>query len=116
MAPFSQLLPGVRCLRSSHVFPLHHPFSNRTSASNSPSPIPRTLLSELFYFSFGTPERVPLALARYHGEAIRLYGVLETVLERKEWLVGGKMTIADVAFTTYVVLLRTISSVLTLVI
>ncbi len=31
-----------------------------------------------------------------------MLGVLETVLSKQEWLVGGKLTVADISFITYV--------------
>ncbi|KAI0372096.1 glutathione S-transferase C-terminal-like protein [Pilatotrama ljubarskyi] len=43
-------------------------------------------------------ERVPSAIERYQKEILRVFGVLDNVLSKQEWLVGGKMTIADLAF------------------
>ncbi|KAI0659287.1 glutathione S-transferase C-terminal-like protein [Cubamyces menziesii] len=38
----------------------------------------------------------------YFGQgAIRVIGVLENVLSKQEWLVGGKMTIADLSFVPW---------------
>lgn len=46
------------------------------------------------------PEKVPSAIERYSKEIVRVLGVLEGVLSKQEWLVGGKCTIADIAFIT----------------
>ncbi|KAI0821215.1 glutathione transferase Ure2p5 [Irpex lacteus] len=35
---------------------------------------------------------------RYQKEILRVLGVLEEVLSKQEWLVGGKCTVADIAF------------------
>ncbi|TFY68543.1 hypothetical protein EVJ58_g946 [Rhodofomes roseus] len=42
------------------------------------------------WFSKFHPEKVPSAVERYQKEAIRVLGVLESVLAKQEWLVGGK--------------------------
>ncbi|KAK3303771.1 glutathione S-transferase [Chaetomium strumarium] len=48
------------------------------------------------------PEKVPSAIDRYDNEIRRVLGVLEKVLAEKptakQWLVGDKMTFADMAF------------------
>jgi glutathione S-transferase len=60
---------------------------------------------QLNHFNRFAPEKVPYAQKRYHDETLRLYGVLESQLERQEeshkspYLVGDKLTIADI--TTY---------------
>ena len=46
------------------------------------------------------PEKVPSAIERYQKETRRVLGVLEGVLSKQEWLVGGKFTVADVSFVT----------------
>lgn len=38
---------------------------------------------------------------RYQNEARRVLGVLESVLSKQDYLVGGKVTIADIAFVPY---------------
>jgi glutathione S-transferase len=43
-------------------------------------------------------EKLPSALERYEKEVIRVFGVLETLLSDKEWLVGNKFTIVDLSF------------------
>ncbi|KAF3404185.1 Glutathione S-transferase 2 [Talaromyces pinophilus] len=46
-------------------------------------------------------EKVPSAIERYRNEALRILRVLNTALERKIWLVGGKCTFADLAFVPW---------------
>lgn len=41
---------------------------------------------------------MPVVVERYQKEILRVFGVLESVLSKQEWLVGGKCTIADLAF------------------
>ncbi|KAI0746935.1 glutathione S-transferase C-terminal-like protein [Daedaleopsis nitida] len=50
------------------------------------------------------PDRLPSAVERYHKEIQRVLGVLENVLSKQEWLVGGKATIADISFIRYATL------------
>ncbi|OCH84432.1 glutathione S-transferase [Obba rivulosa] len=47
------------------------------------------------------PEKFPSAAERYQKETYRVLGVLESVLSKQEWLVGGKTTIADIAFVPW---------------
>ena len=47
-------------------------------------------------------EKIPSAIERYQKEIIRVLGVLESVLSKQEYLVGNKLTIADLSFITYV--------------
>lgn len=47
------------------------------------------------------PERVQSAIDRYMNEVKRVLGVLDRALEGKEWLVGDKMTFADLAWVPY---------------
>ena len=47
------------------------------------------------------PERVPSAIDRYQKEILRVFGVLDSVLSKQEWLVGGKLTVADLSFIPY---------------
>ena len=42
--------------------------------------------------------KVPAAIERYNAQVARILGVLNTVLENKEWLVGDKCTYADLSF------------------
>ena len=49
------------------------------------------------------PEKIDYAIKRYQNETRRLYSVLETRLkENGDWLVGDKMTIADIAIYPWV--------------
>jgi glutathione S-transferase len=48
------------------------------------------------------PEKVPSAIERYQKEMLRVLGVLESVLSKQPWLVGDKMTVADLSFVPYV--------------
>ncbi|PNS19145.1 Elongation factor 1-gamma 1 [Sphaceloma murrayae] len=47
-------------------------------------------------------ERIPYPTQRYVGETERLYGVLDKQLEGKEYLVGDKYSIADIANFSWV--------------
>ncbi|GBE89061.1 glutathione S-transferase C-terminal-like protein [Sparassis latifolia] len=53
------------------------------------------------WFSLYHPEKVPSAVERYQKEAVRVLGVLESVLSKQEWLVGGKCTVADLSFVPW---------------
>ncbi|KAI0731869.1 thioredoxin-like protein [Fomitopsis betulina] len=44
----------------------------------------------------------PEKFAMYTNEVLRVLGVLEGVLSKRDWLVGGKYTIADISFVPYV--------------
>ena len=48
------------------------------------------------------PEKIPSARERYKNEILRVLGVLEDVLSKQEWLVAGKLTVADISFVPYV--------------
>ncbi|VUC26887.1 unnamed protein product [Clonostachys rosea] len=47
------------------------------------------------------PEDVPSAKERYLKEIVRVIGVLDRSLKGKEFLVGGKVTYADLAFVSW---------------
>ncbi|KAI1808961.1 glutathione transferase [Daldinia bambusicola] len=47
------------------------------------------------------PEKLPSAIERYQNEMKRVTSVLEGHLQGREWLVGDKITIADLAWTPY---------------
>lgn len=47
-------------------------------------------------------ERIPYPTQRYVGETERLYGVLDNELKDKDYLVGGKYSIADIANFSWV--------------
>jgi glutathione S-transferase len=47
------------------------------------------------------PEKVQSAVDRYNNEIRRVLGVLDSVLSKQEYLVGGKVTIADLSFVPW---------------
>jgi len=47
------------------------------------------------------PDKVQSVIERYQNEIIRVFSVLESVLSGREWLVGGKCTIADLSFVPF---------------
>lgn len=58
------------------------------------------------WFNVLHAEKLPSAISRYQDEVRRIHGVLEGWLAKREqhgsqWLVGDKMTYADLAFTTW---------------
>ncbi|KAM7189909.1 glutathione S-transferase [Naviculisporaceae sp. PSN 640] len=53
------------------------------------------------WFNVLHPEKVPSAIERYNNQVKRVLGVLEGVLADKNWLVGDKMTYADLAFVPW---------------
>lgn len=46
-------------------------------------------------------EKLPDVIERYNNEIRRVLGVLDGVLANKEYLVGGKLTIADLSFVPW---------------
>ena len=46
-------------------------------------------------------EKIPSAIERYDNEIKRVFGVLESVLSKQKYLVGNKLTIADLSFITW---------------
>ncbi|KAM0747071.1 glutathione S-transferase C-terminal-like protein [Meredithblackwellia eburnea MCA 4105] len=59
--------------------------------------------AQSWIFKHFHPERVPSAIERYEKEALRVFGVLETVLSASSsgWLVGNKVTVADISFVSW---------------
>ncbi|GAA5872277.1 hypothetical protein JCM16303_001039 [Sporobolomyces ruberrimus] len=53
------------------------------------------------HFKMFAPEKIPYGIERYAKEVQRVFSVLESVLSKQEWLVGGKLTIADLSFITW---------------
>ncbi|KAF2837869.1 glutathione S-transferase [Patellaria atrata CBS 101060] len=53
------------------------------------------------WFNVLHAEKIPSAIERYNNEVKRILDVLEGCLEGKEWLVGDKITFADLAFPTW---------------
>lgn len=43
-------------------------------------------------------EKIPSAIERYDNEIKRVFGVLDSVLSKQKYLVGNKVTIADLSF------------------
>jgi len=50
------------------------------------------------WFEKSHPEKVPSAVERYNNEIKRVFGVLDAVLSKQKYLVGDKVTIADLSF------------------
>ncbi|GJF00122.1 glutathione S-transferase [Phanerochaete sordida] len=50
------------------------------------------------WYAIFSPEKPPAVLARFRAEVKRVLAVLESVLANQEWLVGGKVTVADLSF------------------
>ena len=55
------------------------------------------MLGQHGHFALYAPERIAYATDRYRREALRLYGVLNTRLEGREFIAAGEYTIADMA-------------------
>lgn len=49
------------------------------------------------FFQKLASEKVPMAIDRFHEEAKRLTGLLDTILANKEYVAGNEYTIADMA-------------------
>lgn len=69
-----------------------------TSFASLSSHYPSPYFGQGFWFNHIHPEKIASAQDRYKNEAKRVLGVLESVLLTREWLVGGKFTIADLSF------------------
>ena len=46
-------------------------------------------------------EKIPSAIERYQNEIKRVFGVLDGVLSKQKYLVGDKVTIADLSFVPW---------------
>ena len=53
------------------------------------------------WFTVLHEEKLPSAISRYQREVRRIHGVLDHWLQNRQWLVGDKMTYADLAFSTW---------------
>jgi len=53
---------------------------------------------QISWFKNNHPEKIPSAVERYQKEAIRVTSVLDGVLANQKYLVGNKITIADISF------------------
>jgi glutathione S-transferase len=56
---------------------------------------------QAIWFTVYHPEKLPTVVDRYVKEIRRVSGVLDRVLQDKEFLVGGKFSYADAAFVTW---------------
>ena len=55
------------------------------------------MLGQAHHFLRFAPEVIPYAIDRYSKEATRIYGVINTRLDKSEWLGGASYSIADIA-------------------
>ena len=55
------------------------------------------MLGQAHHFRIYAPEPIPYAVDRYSNEAKRLYGVMDTQLEKTRFIAGDAYTIADIA-------------------
>jgi len=53
---------------------------------------------QITWFKFAHSEKVPSAVERYQKEALRVISVLDSALSKGKYLVGDKLTIADIVF------------------
>jgi len=53
---------------------------------------------QALWFKHRHPEKLPSAVDRYQKEIIRVVSVLDGVLAKQKYLVGDKMSIADISF------------------
>lgn len=58
-------------------------------------------IGQAFWFGYWHHEAIPSAYTRYVDETKRILGVLEGWLGSRTWLVGGKMSIADVSYLSW---------------
>jgi len=56
---------------------------------------------QMGWFNVLHEEKIPSAITRYKNEVLRVLTVLDGVLKDRDWLVGDKMTIADMAFVPW---------------
>ena len=65
------------------------------------TPLRRPYFGQAGWFRNHHPEKLPSAIERYEKETRRVLGVLESVLSKQDYLVGGKITIADISFVSF---------------
>jgi len=53
------------------------------------------------WFQLRHPEKIPSAIERYQKETIRIISVLDGVLAKQKYLVGNKLTVADLCFYSW---------------
>jgi glutathione S-transferase len=58
----------------------------------------RPYFGQSAWFQHFHPEKIPSAVDRYNDEIRRVFGVLDSVLSKQKYLVGDKVTIADLSF------------------
>ncbi|KAF9812618.1 hypothetical protein IEO21_06089 [Rhodonia placenta] len=56
---------------------------------------------QAIWFKVYHAEKVPSAIERYQKETARVISVLDGVLSKQEWLVGGKYSVADISFVSW---------------
>jgi len=56
---------------------------------------------QITWFKLRHPEKFPSAIERYQKEALRVVSVLDSVLAKQKYLVGNKLTIADLSFYSW---------------
>lgn len=61
----------------------------------------RPYFGQAAWFKGHHSEHLSSAIERYEKETRRVLGVLESVLSKQDYLVGGKLTIADISFVPY---------------
>ena len=64
--------------------------------------------SQSLWFQRFHSEKIPSAIERYNDEIKRVFGVLDGVFSKRKYLVGDKVTIADLAFIPSNVMVFTI--------
>jgi len=58
---------------------------------------------QAFHFIKFAPEKIPYGISRYQNETRRLYSILDSRLKQNgDWLVGDRLTVADIANFTWV--------------
>ena len=56
---------------------------------------------QLAWFQHFHEEKIQSAIDRYSNEIKRVFGVLDSVLSKQNYLVGNKVTVADLSFIPY---------------
>nr|WP_275296988.1 glutathione binding-like protein [Jannaschia sp. Os4] len=63
------------------------------------------------HFSYLAPETVPYGIARYEAEGARLHGVLDAMLDGRDWLLDWGYSVVDIAVFGWVMLADRIGAV-----
>ncbi|RPA98537.1 glutathione S-transferase, partial [Choiromyces venosus 120613-1] len=63
---------------------------------------------QAMWFTHFHGEKIPSAIARYTNEVRRVLGVLDVILKDKEYLVGGRVSYADLSFISWIWLLESL--------